>query len=210
MPEPIVMPDSPFAYSLQAKKLYAIAFLPYYEDQDDAFVNFDPHSVLDQIGAHEYNTWDTWRMIPKNVPIIAPPQVVSAFTDLKVHDGSLDETAVLHPFTNILYRQLCSGNFEFYLDFSYQEEFENFYEFYTHLLEALHGQKKILVLSETPEYAFFGRVFIESVSDSADGNQTSITLAYNIEPYVYHTNQLGRYYLYGKSSIETQTYRIEL
>ena len=207
MPEIIVCPDSPFVYSIEAKSKYAIAFLPYYEDTLDDTCNFDDRSEIDELRVHEYNTWDTWRMIPKSAPVITPPQVVTKFSDLKAKDGQLDETVALHPTTLILYRQMCSGKFEFYLDRTYLDKFDDFYIFYTHLLESLHGKKKIIVLSDEPAYMYFGRLFIEEVQDDGNGDLISISMAYNIEPYIYQTNGLGRYYLNGKSAIEISPYQ---
>ena len=193
--------DPPFAYSTPAKNMFSMSFLPSYEDRNNPIANNDEHALIFPAGLNmpEYNTWDTWRLIPTSVPIVAAPQVTSSFTELNNKDGSLDETNVLHPHTNTHYRQICSGNFEFYLDFEYSDKFNNFYIFYTHLLETLHGKKKIMVLNEDPVHMYIGRFFIESLDDSADGNNQTISMSYNIEPFLYFTEGLSSYYTSGQT-----------
>ena len=201
--------DPPFAYTKAAKSMYSLSFLPVREDIDKFSQDDFEYYVMNDLNKPEYNTWDTWRLIPMNVPIVSPPQVSSVFTDLKDKDGQLDETTVWHPDTNIVYRQICSGKFDFYLDFSYLNIFKNFYNFYNNLLESLHGKKMILILNEDPIYMFFGRFFIEGITDNGDGGQVTLAISYNIEPYIYLSEGLSTYYLNGKESIETDRYRLD-
>ena len=211
MANQIFVPQYPFVYSREAKNMFSLTFLP---DKDENFIfsNDDineSHYKINSLGKREFNTWDTWRLIPMNVPVVTNPQVVTAFTDLKNKDGKLDETSVLHPNTHVIYRQICSGKFDFYLDFSYLNIFNNFYNFYNNILENIHGKKLFLVLNENPIYMYFGRFFVEGINDNGNGNQVTLAIAYNIEPYIYLIEGLSAYYTNGKSAIEQYPYRLE-
>lgn len=193
-----------------AKSYHSISFLETYEqrtkrikDLPSSEINFtESFSNYSISGFYisEFNTWDTWRLIPTSNPIVAPSQVVTNYTDLTVWSGTLDESDVL---TGSVFRQICSGSWEFLLDFDYSEKYIDIYEIYTNILEGIHGQNKIIILNANPDYYYFGRVFVESVDDPADGNRVRITLSYNIQPFLYSADSSSLIQYYDESTHES-------
>lgn len=141
----------------------------------------------------EWNTWDTWCLIPTSDLVVAPAQVLTNYTDLPIWNGSLDETQVLNTYPT---RQMTSGSWEFELDFDYGDYYLSIYELYTNLLESIHGQERIIVLTADRDNMYQGRVFIENFEDPADGGHVKVTIGYNIKPFVYDAGNscLIRYY----------------
>lgn len=186
-----------------ARNFHSISFLETYEqraerikDLPSSEINFTKNLsgyTISGFYISEFNTWDTWKLIPSSNPIVAPSQVVANYTDLTAWSGTLDESDVL---TGEVYRQMCSGSWEFLLEFDYTDKFIDIYEMYTNLLESIHGQNKIIILNANPDFLYFGRVFIENMEDPGDGNHVTVTISYNIQPFLYSADSksLIRYY----------------
>lgn len=181
---------------------YSISFLDTYKETNIKINNNEIGDLIIDNGSYsertrticEYNTWDDFFLIPDSAPIVPLSQVSPQYTDLSSWDGSIDETQALkNASNNGLYYQMISGNWEFFLDIRYLQRYSSFYEWYTALLEAIHGRLKIISLCKNQKEFYIGRVFVEEVNDPADSNPVTVSFAYNIQPYVYDGTG---YYLY--------------
>ena len=193
-----------FDYSEEAESLYSISFLDSYElynikknNNENTSRNYTYSNGCREVQEtiREVNTWDTLKMIPSSQPLVLHSQVTPQYTDLAAWDGSIDETEALGK----AFHQTISGSWEFMLDHCYLEKYGTFYNWYTDLLESLHGQKKLILLNKDPDFFYLGRVFVESIDDPADGGFATVSIQYNINPYVCKCayGGLSNYYKYG-------------
>lgn len=155
----------------------AMIFCPTYE----SYNNKNNYS-----GKSFYDTWESWRMIPTSDPYIPASQVLTNYTDFEYWDGALDESEVLEDKT---YRQMINGECEFLVDFSYTDKFNSIYDLYTDILEAIHGQEKILLFATDLLIMYKGRVYIDEFDDPGDGTNCKVSIEFNVEPFLYNANE---------------------
>lgn len=174
-----------------ALQYHAVCFMPTYE----SYNNKNNYS-----SKKNYNTWDNWFMIPTSDPYIPPSQVLTNYTSFEYWDGSLDETEVLD---DKYYRQMISADQEFLIDFNYIKNFLNIYNLYSDILESIHGQEKLILFATDMTVMYKGRVYVDGIEDPADGSNVTVTLKYNVEPYIYSAEDryLTEYYSTGNTHL---------
>lgn len=141
------------------------------------------HSVLigdpihDQYTESDYiDTWKDWHLIPKELPIIVPPEVQTDLIQIPGTNGSVDLTDALLGYP--LYNNR-NGSLDFYVDTS--ETGWTWDAAYDTILNAIHGFKKRLILKDVPSWYYEGRL---SVNQFKSERVTSIiTLDYDFAPF---------------------------
>lgn len=141
------------------------------------------HSVM--IGAPksgQYNpadyidSWKDWHLVPKNIPIIAPPEVQSNVIQVPGMNGGIDTTETLlgYPLYN-----MRSGSLEFYVDTS--DDGWDWDTAYDTILNELHGFRKRLILRDSPSYYYEGRMSVNQFQ--SEKVLSSITIDYEFDPF---------------------------
>lgn len=143
-------------------------------------VTNDPYQRSDIYQYDESNFKDLWTyygLIPKERPVIAPPEIQESTVEVPGSNGVVDLSDVLlgHP---LYYNR--SGSLDFYVDHTHPTytTWENLYD---RLLNDFHGFKKQLVLRDAMGYYYDGRIKVNQWK--SDKVASSITLDYNFAPY---------------------------
>ena len=122
------------------------------------------------------DTWKDWHLIPKELPIIAPPEVQTDLIQIPGTNGSVDLTDALLGYP--LYNNR-SGSLDFYVDTS--ETGWTWDEAYDTILNAIHGYKKRLILKDVPSWFYEGRLTVNSFK--SERVTSIITLDYDFAPF---------------------------
>lgn len=129
------------------------------------------HSVV--IGGHDVSA--TWGMVPVARLHVAQPEVKTEYVEVPGLDGSLDYSGVLTG--SVRYGQR-TGSWEFRL-----KPGTAWKDVFSAVLNALHGQKARIILTDDPEWFYEGRVWVNDWrSEEADSR---IVLDYSLEPFKY-------------------------
>ena len=200
-----------YGFSEAAKNYHSISFLDTYEEFkmksdniNDLEFTFMQHPTYDDkdITVQEYNTWDQFCMIPDSAPTVQPSQVTPTYSDLVAWDGSIDETQVLKNNNDGMYYQMISGNWDFVLDTQrYLYQYGSFFKWCTNMLEGIHGRVKVININQNKDKIYIGRLFVEDVNDPGDGNPVTVSISYNIQPYVYNGSESAMVTYYNNGSL---------
>lgn len=120
------------------------------------------------------NTWDDWHIVPSSRPVIAPPSVKTKTIDIPGSNGLLDLSESLTGYPTYNNRE---GSFEFIVMNDYKE----WYQAYSDIMDYLHGQEMTAILEDDKEYYYKGRFSVNEWRSEADYSR--ITIDYNVEPY---------------------------
>lgn len=130
--------------------------------------------MIQSITFGDKNTWDDWKILPTERPVFAPPKLKTTYIDIPGGNGALDLSESL---TGYPIYENRTGTFKFRVMNDYVE----WHERYTEIMEYLHGRLMNAVLADDPNYFYRGRF---TVDGWASGNTWSeITIGYTVEPY---------------------------
>ena len=126
------------------------------------------------INIGEFNTWDSWHLVPSSRPLVNPPEVATEYVEIPGADGSLDYTEVLSG--KPVYRDR-KGSWEFIVMNGYQE----WHQLYDLLLSTIHGKKFTVSLDDAPEYEYTGRITLNEWR--SEEHNSTITIDYVLAPF---------------------------
>lgn len=120
------------------------------------------------------NTWDDWKILPVERPVFAPPKPKTTYIDVPGGNGALDLSESLAGYPVYENR---TGSFKFRVMNDYVE----WHERYTEIMEYLHGRSMNAILADEPAYFYKGRFTVDSW-ESGD-TWSLITIGYTVDPY---------------------------
>lgn len=123
------------------------------------------------------DTWKDYGLIPKEIPVIVPPEVQENTIEVPGSNGIVDLSEVLTGYP-LYYNR--SGSLEFYVDHTH-ENYTTWEEKYDEILNEVHGMNKKLILTDAKGYFYEGRIKVNQWK--SDKLASSITLDYNFGPY---------------------------
>ena len=130
----------------------------------------------------EKNTWTDWHLIPSSRPVIANPTVITKTIEKTGKSGIIDLTNYLSGVPNYGMRV---GSLSFYLD----TDLGSIANVQESMIQALHGKKAKMSLSDDPEYYYEGRFTVGSFAGGAV--RPSVTIGYQLKPYKVKMTPLG-------------------
>lgn len=130
--------------------------------------------MIQSITFGDKNTWDDWKILPTERPVFAPPKPKTTYIDIPGGNGALDLSESLAGYPVFKNR---TGSFKFRVMNDYVE----WHERYTEIMEHLHGRQMNAVLADDPNYFYRGRFTVDGWA-SAD-TWSEITIGYTVEPY---------------------------
>lgn len=120
------------------------------------------------------NTWEDWHLVPSSRPVFSPPALKKKTLDIPGGDGLIDLSDSLTGYSVYNNRE---GSFEFIVMNDYWE----WQEAYSTIMDYLHGIKMTAFLEDDPDYYYEGRF---TVSDwKSDKNYSLIVIDYDVAPY---------------------------
>ncbi|MDO5397613.1 MAG: hypothetical protein Q4G33_06760 [bacterium] len=130
--------------------------------------------MIQSITFGDKNTWDDWKILPTERPVFAPPKPKTTYIDVPGGNGALDLSESL---TGYPIYENRTGSFKFRVMNDYVE----WHERYTEIMEHLHGKSMNAILADDPDYFYKGRFTVDSWTS---GNTWSeITIGYTVDPY---------------------------
>lgn len=130
--------------------------------------------MIQSITFGDKNTWDDWKILPTERPVFAPPKPKTTYIDIPGGNGTLDLSESL---TGYPIYENRTGSFTFRVMNDYVE----WHERYTEIMEYLHGRSMKAVLADDPDYFYKGRFTVDSWT-SGD-TWSLITIGYTVDPY---------------------------
>lgn len=130
--------------------------------------------MIQSITFGDKNTWDDWKILPTERPVFAPPKPKTTYIDIPGGNGALDLSESLTGYPIFENR---TGAFKFRVMNDYVE----WYERYTEIMEHLHGKQMNAVLADDPNYFYRGRFTVDSWNSGDTWSE--ITIGYTVEPY---------------------------
>ena len=125
------------------------------------------------------NTWDDWHIVPSSRPVFSPPPLKKKLLDIPGADGSVDLSESLTGYPVYENRE---GSFEFIVMNDYKE----WYEVYSDIMDFLHGQTMRAILEDDKEYFYEGRFTVNEWRSDKDWSR--IVIDYSVGPYKWHLN----------------------
>lgn len=120
------------------------------------------------------NTWDDWRLVPSSRPVFNPPPQKVKTLDIPGGDGVLDLSTAL---TGYPVYQNRTGSIEFIV----MNDFKEWYNAYSDIMDYLHGKTMRATLEDDPEYFYEGHFTVNSWKSQKDWSR--ITIDYSVGPY---------------------------
>ena len=138
------------------------------------------HSVLFGKDDVFKNTYDDWKIVPTERPVIVTPSQKTNYLDIPGADGSLDLSDTLTGYPVFNDRE---GSLSFYV----LNEYDNYdwARLYSDICTYLHGSKMQMILEDDPEWYYYGRFWVESWSP--DSYHSQVTIKYRVGPYKWST-----------------------
>lgn len=130
--------------------------------------------MIQSITFGDKNTWDDWKILPTERPVFAPPKPKTTYIDIPGGNGALDLSESLTGYPIFENR---TGSFKFRVMNDYVE----WHERYTEIMEYLHGRSMNAVLADDPNYFYKGRFTVDGWASS--NTWSEITIGYTVEPY---------------------------
>lgn len=122
------------------------------------------------------NTWDDWHLIPSSRPVFSPPKMKTDIIELEGADGVIDLSTALTGFPTYSNRE---GSFEFIV----VNDYGNWKDRYSEIMNYLHGRTMQVVLEDDPDYYYEGLFTVDEWDSQNDGTWSNITINYNVKPY---------------------------
>ncbi len=120
------------------------------------------------------NTWDDWKIVPTSRPVFNPPAIKKKIINIPGANGVIDLSE--SPMGFPVYENRV-GSFEFIVMNDYKE----WYQAYSDIMEYLHGQHMRAVLEDDKQYFYEGRFTVNNWK--SDKNWSIITIDYDVAPY---------------------------
>lgn len=130
--------------------------------------------MIQSITFGDKNTWDDWKILPTERPVFAPPKPKTTYIDIPGGNGALDLSESL---TGYPIYENRTGSFKFRVMNDYVE----WHERYTEIMEYLHGRSMNAILADDPDYFYKGRFSVDSWESGDTWSQ--ITIGYTVDPY---------------------------
>ena len=134
------------------------------------------------------NTYTEWGLIPTERPIVSPPPLKTSFVELPGSSESIDYSDSLSG--RVAYGQR-TGSWTFYFDSEWsggssasfikkKREGKLWAVVYNSLINFVHGKTHIIVLEDTPNVTYTGRLTVSNWSSNNKFSQ--VTISYSIDP----------------------------
>lgn len=124
------------------------------------------------------NTWADWHIVPTSRPLVAPPNVKTAYVDAPGMDGALDYTEAL---SGVRFDSR-EGSWTFVvLRDDYDMPYQEWNVLYSEIMGFLHGRRMRVHLESDPHFFYYGRFFVDEWQSQKD--YSTITIRYSIDPY---------------------------
>lgn len=121
------------------------------------------------------NTYDDWRIAPKERPSFSPPSFDMQTITINGRNGLFDVTTSLTRFPTFGNR---TGSFTFLI---HPESPYSWYDTYSKISNYLHGQTKRISLEDDSAFWYTGRLWLSSFKTGK--TYSEITIEYSVEPY---------------------------
>lgn len=120
------------------------------------------------------NTWDDWHLVPSTRPVFNPPTLKKKTLEISGGNGLIDvsESLTGYPLYN---------NREGSIEFIVMNDYKNWEEAYSDIMDYLHGQSMKVILEDDPEYYYEGRLTVNNWK--SDSKWSLITIDYSLAPY---------------------------
>ena len=128
------------------------------------------HSVI----FDHYHSWNDWHLIPSTPPVIPPPKPRTNYVTIPGTSGQIDASELASGFP--LYEPR-SGS----LQFIYLPEFGSSRKMYEDILNAIHGRRIKVILTDDPDYYYEGRVSVNEYGISKE--YSGFTFDYSFNPF---------------------------
>lgn len=120
------------------------------------------------------NSYDDWHLVPKSRLLFNPPSVKTKYIDIPGADSHIDLTDVL---TNGPVYNNREGSFDFYV----LNDYGDWAERYSNIMNYLHGRRLRAILEDDPNNYYIGRFSVETWG--SETSWSTITISYNVDPY---------------------------
>lgn len=122
------------------------------------------------------NTWDDWHLVPASRPLFNPPTVKTKIIDIPGANGNLD-------LSDSLTKYPVYDNREGQLEFIVMNDYWEWYDAYSTIMNHLHGQTMKAILEDDQEWYYIGRFSVNSWESSKDYSR--IIIDYSVKPFKY-------------------------
>lgn len=140
------------------------------------------------------NTWADWKLIPSQKPIVNPPPPIFKHIEVPGMYGVLDLSRIL---TGRMNYQNRTGSWEFVIDHDRNTHFETAY---SEIMNYLHGENLVCVLSDDPAFYYEGSFSVSSPKSNA--GWTVLSIDYNLYPFKRHIQDTSEPWLWDPFNFE--------
>lgn len=119
----------------------------------------------------DYNTWDDWKLIPKERPVVDPPSLSfqqNVFPDNQPISFSTADFYKATPYAR-------QASWTFIIDNDYSEYDQP--TVFNSIMNALHGQLMKIYLEDDPDYYYYGQVTVGKWSPQNNFSEITIEVA---------------------------------
>ena len=120
------------------------------------------------------NTWDDWHLVPSSRPVFNPPDLKQKTLEIPGGDGFIDLSESLTGYP-------VYENREGSLEFIVMNDYWEWQEAYSTILDYIHGRKMKAVLEDDPNYYYEGRFTVNEWR--SEEKYSTITIDYSLAPY---------------------------
>ena len=122
------------------------------------------------------NTWDDWHLVPASRPLFNPPTVKTKIIDIPGANGNLD-------LSDSLTKYPVYNNREGQIEFIVMNDYWEWYDAYSTIMNYLHGQTMKAILEDDQEWYYIGRFSVNSWKSNKDYSR--IVIDYSVKPFKY-------------------------
>ena len=135
------------------------------------------------------DTYEQWGLVPAERPSISPPAVKTTFIEIPGSSTSIDCSSMLRGRPSYGQR---TGSWRFYLDPDWpgantgdlrrrKADGTLWVYIYGSLFNYIHGKNHTVILSDTPNVQYYGRLVVNGFSSGQ--NFSEVTITYNLDPF---------------------------
>lgn len=150
--------------------------------------------MIQSITFGDKNTWDDWHILPTERPVFAPPEPKTHYIDIPGGNGSLDLTESLTGYPVYNNR---TGSFTFRV----MNDYGNWSERYSEIMEHLHGRNMKAVLADDDQWFYQGRFTVDGWKSGSTWSE--ITIGYNVNPFKWSVLSSTEPWLWDPFNFET-------
>lgn len=140
------------------------------------------------------NTWDDWHLVPSSRPLFNPPTVKTKFISIPGANGILDLTESLTKYP-------VYNNREGSIEFIVMNDYWEWHEAYSTIMNYLHGKTMKAVLEDDEEWYYIGRFSVNSWKSEKDYSR--IVIDYSLRPYKYSVTGVLENWLWDPFNFHT-------